>query len=309
MGARLLVRGPGLKRVLIAPALLVTGFAAWLQTAWTAPGLERLFAASDADAEALSWWERSLSWITSSWLGELLHGVSWFLALAITLWLAFTLLFEVVAGPFLDEVQARLEARWFGADPRSGSARPAELACDGAGRTTLIGLLASAAAAAVLVWLAPTPWLALLAPLPVFGALAARDRRYRGWLRWTAAHELGLLWTSAKVALLSAAVLLALIWLPFVPLIGAPLWVLVSGFLLALGLCDVAFSRRGWPARARIRFVRDQAPAFGAFGLVGGALVGIPFLGPLVAVPCLSIGSLWLLTRLETGVRPSDREG
>jgi hypothetical protein len=52
-----------------------------------------------------------------------------------------------------------------------------------------------------------------------------------------------------------------------------------------------------------MRFMMAQAPAFGAFGLVGGFLVGIPILGPILAVPALSIGSLWLICRLDTGQR------
>lgn len=307
MGARLLARGPRLKRVLIPPTLLVTGLAVWLHTAWIAPGLERLFASASSAGEDPSWWSSSLAWLTDSWAGDLLQGLSWALALIITAWLAFTLLFEVVAGPFLDEVQARLETRWFGADPRSSSARPAVLDGPSATRRTLAGVAASALAGVALAWLAPSPWLALLAPAPVFAVLALRDPAYRAWLTWALGHELGLLWTSTKVALLSLVVLALLAWLPFVPLVGAPLWVLISGFLLALGLCDVAFSRRGWSARARLRFVLDQAPAFGAFGLVGGLLVGIPVLGPALAVPCLSVGSLWLITRLDTGPSASAR--
>jgi uncharacterized protein involved in cysteine biosynthesis len=307
MGARLLARGPRLKRVLVPPMVLVTALAVWLHAAWIAPGLEQLFASASGAGEDAGWWARSLAWLTDSWAGELLQGLSWALALIITAWLAFTLLFEVVAGPFLDEVQARLESRWFGADPRASSARPAVLEGPQAARLTLAGAAASSLAALVLAWLAPSPWLALLAPLPVFGALALRDPSYRAWLTWALGHELGLLWTSAKVALLSLLVLVLLAWLPFVPVIGAPLWVLISGFLLALGLCDVAFSRRGWSARARVRFVLDQAPAFGAFGLVGGLLVGVPVLGPALAVPCLSVGSLWLITRLDTGPGSASR--
>lgn len=287
--------------------VLVTALAVWLHAAWIAPGLEQLFASASGAGEDAGWWARSLAWLTDSWAGELLQGLSWALALIITAWLAFTLLFEVVAGPFLDEVQARLESRWFGADPRASSARPAVLEGPQAARRTLAGAAASSLAALVLAWLAPSPWLALLAPLPVFGALALRDPSYRAWLTWALGHELGLLWTSAKVALLSLLVLVLLAWLPFVPVIGAPLWVLISGFLLALGLCDVAFSRRGWSARARVRFVLDQAPAFGAFGLVGGLLVGVPVLGPALAVPCLSVGSLWLITRLDTGPGSASR--
>ncbi|HIG86800.1 MAG TPA: EI24 domain-containing protein [Planctomycetes bacterium] len=305
VGASLLLRGPKLKRVLVPPVLAVTLGAAWLHGAWISPSIEAFFTLSSDPGPDPSWWQSSLAWLADSWLLQTLSGLSSLIALALTIWLSFTLLFEVIAGPFLDEIHSRLETQWFGRDPRSHSARPDVLGSEAATRCSLQWLLPGGLLGAAIAWFSPLlPW--LLAPVGLLIPLlwvTRQDPSYLTWLRWAAGHELRLLMTSAKIALISILVLLIFIWLPFVPLVGTYLWISLSGFVLAMGLCDLAFSRRDWPGRSRMRFMMAQAPAFGAFGLVGGFLVGIPILGPILAVPALSIGSLWLICRLDTGQR------
>jgi uncharacterized protein involved in cysteine biosynthesis len=305
VGASLLCRGPGLKRVLLPPIVAVVLGAAWLHGAWVSPAIEGFFTLSSDPGPDPSWWQSSLAWLADTWLLQALSGLSSLIALALTIWLSFTFLFEVIAGPFLDEVQARLETRWFGRDPRMHSARPEVLDSESATRRSFQWLLPGAGLAAAAAWFSPVlPW--VLAPilflLPLLW-VTQREPSYMAWLRWASGHELGLLLTSAKIALISILVLALFIWLPFVPIIGTYLWISLSGFVLAIGLCDLAFSRRGWPGRQRMGFMLAQAPAFGAFGVVGGFLVGIPILGPILAVPALSIGSLWLICRLDTGPR------
>ena len=39
----------------------------------------------------------------------------------------FSIIYEALAGPFLDEMQGRLEERWFGHDPRATIERPTRL--------------------------------------------------------------------------------------------------------------------------------------------------------------------------------------
>jgi uncharacterized protein involved in cysteine biosynthesis len=305
-GLGILVRGPGLKRCLVPPFVITCVIALLAFTFWIGPAVDWVFALAEAEGTELTWWERWLGAIADSWLFGWLHGISWFLAWALTVWLTFTLIYEALAGPFLDEIQGRIEARWFGRDPLERKDRPVDLpvaAC--AKRTLLFGGLGLALGATTF-WFAQG-WAVLLA-LPVFVApllVAGRlDPEYGKWLGWVAGREASLLWISIKVALLTGTVMLLFIWLPWIPVIGPPLYIAMSGFSLALGLLDIPLSRRGWGGRQRMAFLGAHLPAFAAYGIVGSFLIGIPLLGPLLAVPLLSIGGQWLVVRLDkTGLR------
>ncbi len=177
------------------------------------------------------------------WLG-------WFLLGSLVVWYGLSIVYEALAGPFLDEVHARVEARWFGADPR-------ERLQPGGGRMA----------------------------------------RARAWL----AHEVGAAWASLQAALVTALLLLFALPLYFVPVAGYWLFAIVSGFATSVGLLDIAFERRGWPLRFRLRFVGRHLPALVVFGIVAGLLLSIPILGALLFVPASSLGGLWLLCRLDKG--------
>ena len=305
-GLGILLRGPGLKRCLIPPFLITCVVALLVFTFWVGPAVDWFFALAEATGEDLPWWKRALGAIADSWLFGWLHNISWFVAWVLTIWLTFTLIYEAIAGPFLDEIQGRIEARWFGHDPMEDKDRPVDLPVAVCAKRTAQFGVPGLALGAITFWSAQG-WAVLLA-LPVAAApllVAGRlDPEYGKWLAWAAGRELALLWTSVKIALFTGTVMLLFIWLPWVPLIGPPLYMALSGFSLALGLLDIPFSRRGWGGRQRMAFLGAHLPAFAAYGVVGSFLVGIPIFGPLLAVPLLSIGGQWLVVRLnKTGLR------
>src|SRR5690606_27252546 len=111
--------------------------------------------------EALEWLLRlrALLWLTN--MASLLAFL--FLGAVAAFW-AFSIVYEAVAGPFLDEIHGRIEARWFGRDPRDrlyrfSSLSPRECATHSAAA-------GGAGLAATVLWIAlgaPYGWLA--APL------------------------------------------------------------------------------------------------------------------------------------------------
>jgi uncharacterized protein involved in cysteine biosynthesis len=305
-GAGILLGTGGTKRWLVPPFLLTVIGAVVVFRAWIGPAIDWFFALAEADGDTLAWWERWLGWLADTWFFGVLHGVSWWLALIVTVWLTFTFLHEALAGPFLDEIQGRLEARWFGRDPLEGKERPVDLPVAVCAQRSLVWGGVGVALGAAFAWWSPGWWwlatpLVALAPLWVAGRL---DPEYGRWLAWAGGREAHLLWISVKVALFTGLVMVLFFWLPWVPLIGPPLYVALSGFSLALGLLDLPFSRRGWIGRQRVGFVTAHLPAFLAYGVTASFLVGVPIVGPVLAVPVLSIGGQWLVIRLDkSGVR------
>jgi uncharacterized protein involved in cysteine biosynthesis len=316
-------RTPGVRTWLAAPfvltfALLVALWS-WLFRklgGWIDAGvpdevrLERLRAAADdlprwlgslvgAVAGALEWLAGAAlalcAWAPLRWVG-------WFLLGSLVLWFLFSLVYEMIAGPFLDEIQARLEARWFGADPRQRIERPNDLPPETCARRTAL-LAASAAAAFLVLWLVPgMPRLALLAaPLGALPWLAGAPR-YREWLAWALRTQTRALVASIQASLFSGALIVLALPLYFVPLWGYPAFAAVCGFATAVGLLDIPFERRGWSRRQRWRFLRHQLPPLAVFGTLAGLLLAIPLVGPLLLVPGASLGGLWLLCRLDKRV-------
>jgi uncharacterized protein involved in cysteine biosynthesis len=100
-------------------------------------------------------------------------------------------------------------------------------------------------------------------------------------------------------SLLALSVLVAFVWVQFVPVVGPPLYAGIAGFSTALTLLDIPLSRRSWTVRRRLAFVVRYLVPVTMLGLSTGLLFLIPVLGPLVAVPSASIGGLWLLHRLD----------
>jgi len=254
-GLRLLLSTPRTKRLLVPPFLLSTAaFALVFAWAWSLVSgvLRTLDQGLEANLQNLPrFLEPSVAWLLHT--GALLVSarvlafcVLVLLASLVCLW-CFSVVYEAFCGPFLDSVQARIEQRWFGADPR---ARLEE-----AGQRP---------------------------------PLAARIGR-----------ELSTLWTSIKASLLALFVLLAFLWVKFLPLFGVPLFAVVAGFATALTLLDIPFSRRRWSLRQRVAFLRAHLLEWLALGIGSGLLFVVRFLGPLVGVPVASIAGLWLFVRLD----------
>jgi len=131
-GLRLLLTTPRTKRLLVPPFLMSSAvFALAFVWAWSwisgALGeLDRDLAGSRERLPALL--ESVVGWLVDTGALLLSARVLAFLALALTaslvfLW-SFSVVYEAFCGPFLDSVQARIEARWFGHDPRERLEEP-----------------------------------------------------------------------------------------------------------------------------------------------------------------------------------------
>jgi uncharacterized protein involved in cysteine biosynthesis len=314
MGLYLLMTTSGVKRWLVPPLIGTTILFVLLFT-WLWELLQDLVSAVEiTDPQSLGldegWLREAVVWIleggfltwaaqASSWL---LFAALFFVAI---LW-TFSILYEALAGPFLDEIQGRLEIRWFGADPRSSLERPTDLPTE---RCALFSAIASLPAVACLtLWWIGTgalSWLYLLGIPASFLLVSLADGRYRTWLAWVIRVEGKTLFVSVKAAGLAGLLLVAFIWVKFIPGIGPFLFVSLAGFTTALSLLDIPFSRRGWPLSMRLAFLRRNFLPAVAYGAVAGLFFLLPVVGPILMVPSASVGGLWLLCRLDKdGLRP-----
>jgi len=257
----------------------------WLKATWFA-----LVAALE--------WTVNLGWgLLSSQVARL---VAFFLVGSLIAWYCFSIAYEAFAGPFLDEIQARLETKWFGTDPKSRIERPNDLPPERCARLLTQGAVVASALFLGGAWLDAVPlWLALL--VAPFGLLAPvlRERRYGPWLAWVARVESRAIVASMQAALFTSILLVLALPLYFVPVVGYLLFATACGFATAVGLLDIPFERRNWPMSLRLRFVGRHLPALIAFGIVSGFLLAVPLIGPVVMVPSASIGGLWLVCRLD----------
>lgn len=307
-GIALLATTRGTKRWLVPPFVLTTvAFGALFAWAWQRVELlvERAKESAGDVAPDASWFLRALDWVLETWAfvwaaklgaGLVFLVVGFFAALY-----AFSLFYEAVAGPFLDEVQGRIETRWFGRDPRNAIERPTALST---GRAALSSALA-ALLAATLGWVAwrfaPSgrPWWIALALLAPFGLAEFFSRGYLRWLAWALRVELSTLWTSVRTSAFALAFLVFCLPLKFVPFVGPVLFAGAAGFATAISLLDIPFSRRRWNLGQRLSFLAHHATALSAFGVVASLFFLIPFAGPVLMVPAASIGGLWLFVRLD----------
>jgi uncharacterized protein involved in cysteine biosynthesis len=272
---------------------------------WVEPLLR---AAEQGSAESLGipegWLRASLEWLLAQgFFVALVHAGGAIAVLVVTsvvaLW-TFSVAYEAIAAPFLDELQGRLDARWFGRDPYKPVERPNDIT---ERRILLWSLVAGvpSLAALVLWWTGEAPrsrwW--LLAPPLAFLAVSLAVRDYGEWLGWAARSQARTLWTSVKTSVLALAILLLFVPLKLVPLVGWPLFAMVAGFVTALLLLDIPFSRRRWTVRQRLAFVRSNLAAVTLLGLSTSLVFVVPFVGPLIGVPGASIGGLWLLVRRD----------
>ncbi len=255
----------------------------------------------------------ALQWVVNAAWGLLtskpLQLIGWFFVGSLVMWYCFSIAYEALAGPFLDEVQARLEAKWFGSDPRSRLERPTDIPPETCARLTTLGLgLVSGIFVLALVAFHAGFWLALLlAPLGLVPSLLL-DRRYGTWLAWVATVEGRATWTSLQASLITGVLLVFALPLYFVPGVGYFLFAAAAGFATAISLLDIPLERRGWPLRCRLRFIaRNMLPML-AFGITSGMLLAVPFLGPVLMVPAASVGGLWLICRLDKNPLRSEGE-
>jgi uncharacterized protein involved in cysteine biosynthesis len=307
-GLYVLASTRGVKRFLIPPVLLTTlafGALMW----WMMGVVDLLIEAVEVDDISSlglqeGWFKVSIVWLIEKGIASTLAKISgvllWFVVSSIVVLYTFSIVYEAVAGPFLDEIQGRIEARWFGIDPRDAIERPTDIPVARCVRNTLV---ASAAALALLVGLgfltALAWWIVIpLALLPFFLASQV-DREYGLWLGWALRVEGHTLWVSVKASLAVLLLLVLFFWIKFVPVVGFPLFMAIAGFGTAITLLDIPFSRRNWSLSKRLQFMAHNLLAMTAFGVVASLVFLVPVVGPVVMVPAASIGGLWLVVRLD----------
>ncbi len=251
-------------------------------------------------------WILNVGWLFLS--SQPLRWLTWFLLGSLVVWYCFSIAYEAIAGPFLDEIQARLEIRWFGEDPRSRLERPNDIPVERCVKLTTLSCLGTGVVFLVLFFLPAVPWwVAFLASPIAFAPAALLDRRYREWLVWVGKVEGKATWASLQAAILTAILVVLALPLYFIPVVGYFLFAGITGFATAVGLLDIPLERRGWSLRQRARFILRNLPAMIAFGVVSGLMLAVPVLGPVLMVPSASIGGLWLVCRLDKRhLRPAE---
>jgi uncharacterized protein involved in cysteine biosynthesis len=310
-GFWLLLTTGGVKRFLIPPVLLTSlAFAFFFFHAW---GLVQqvLDAANLNNPSALNleegWIRDAAVWLietgTAVVAGYTASFFTFLVLFALLSFYTFSILYEALAGPFLDQIHGRFEKRWFGEDPRDTIQRPDELSVTRCAVITTSQLVVGTLI--FFLWETPSTWLKLLAiPLPLF-LTALLYRSFGRWLIWVVRTEAGTVWVSVKAALLAGLALVLLSPLHFIPVVGSFLFGFLAGFPTAITLLDIPFSRRQWSTAQRIAFIRNNFLPVTAFGAICGLLFIIPILGPLIMVPSASVGGLWLICRLDkTPLRP-----
>ena len=301
VGALVLLETPGTKRWLAPPSALILGLfalAGWwcVSAAWRA--LDTLAREGEALLRGDAWWQELAQWIGP---GLLLGVAQWsgllvaVLVLVLVASFTFSVAWEALSSPFLDLAQAKVEARWFGIDPRTLFEPPTSVAPWRVALLVLL-LLAAVLGGAWLCWRG-AGWWSMAAPLVAVCAVLWQRAAWSR-LRTEGARELRTLATSLKSSLLALFIIVAFLWLHLVPFVGSPLHAVVAGFATALTLLDIPFSRRGWSLGERWRFLLRHGLPLAAFGLATGLVFLVPILGPLFGVPSASIGGLWLLARL-----------
>ena len=251
----------------------------------------------------VAWLTGAANWIANHFYGLVANRVSGFFVYGffsvLASWYIFSIAYEAFAGPFLDEIQARLEITWFGRDPRSTIERPTDLPADRCFRLSMFALALACVSVIIISATALPWWLGLLTVPACFGIAIAVEPRYGTWLGWLARVEGGAVLVSLKASFITLLILFFTWPLYFFPPIGYIMFAIICGFATSVSLLDIPCERRGWSIRQRLRFVRRNLPALIAFGIVSGLLLAVPVLGVLIMVPSASIGGLWLLCRLD----------
>jgi uncharacterized protein involved in cysteine biosynthesis len=314
MGAWILLKTPRVKRWLV-PAVFLTfvAFAFLLGLALSgAHGLVDDLRADDSaplsqDAGWFARWMHAAA--ATDWIMGVVEGGAFILTIVVValvaLW-TFSIVYELIGGPFFDTIQGRIEARWFGRDPRESLDPRPEIAPSRAAWTTAAcGVVVIAMVVAFFAWGSWLAWLLLLA-LPVPFLVAGRiQRNYGAWLARTVGTEARSLFVSVQASIISLLIMLALVWTLFIPFIGYPTFSAIAGFAASITLIDIPCSRRRWSLWQRLRFVFGNFGAVLLLGVATSFVFFVPILGPIVGIPCASIGGQWLLCRLDkTRLRP-----
>jgi uncharacterized protein involved in cysteine biosynthesis len=308
-GIQFLATTRGVKRWIVPPALLT--FAAFVATTWwlwkqIEELIERLHAGATSPVPLdQPWFERAVEWLLAKTVLIVLAKLTGFALVfavgAIAMLWTFSLVYEVISGPFLDEIHGRVEKRWFGLDPRNERERPAGIAPGEIARVSLVAAALSAllVIASLLVEGGPAWGIGLGGPALAFAVAGLVRRDYGRWLAWRLKLELRTLAVSLQASALSAAMLLFALPVLFVPFLGYPMFALAAGFTTAISLLDIPMSRRRWKLSLRIAFLFTHLPAVLAFGTVASLLYMVPIVGALAMVPAASVGGLWLFCRLD----------
>ncbi|MCA8981679.1 MAG: EI24 domain-containing protein [Planctomycetes bacterium] len=313
-GFGLLMTTRGIKRWLIPPVVLTSlVFLALFIVimGWVDGVVEHWIEASKQELPTdAGWWADSLitllEWGGTTFTARTVGFVAVVVTSSLVALYTFSVAYEAIAGPFLDEIQGKLEEGWFGHNPRNRIQRPTELPVERCVKLTVFaGIPTVILGFAWLLTSGPIAWVLLALAPGSFVVAAVREREYGVWLRWVAKVESATLWVSIKASLL--ALLILALFFPlkfFFPPFGVILFFAIAGFSTAITLLDIPFSRRLWSFRDRLRFVFGNALPMTAFGLVSSLVFLIPVIGPIVMVPAASIGGLWLVCRLDkSGLR------
>lgn len=308
MGLYLLMRTPRVKRWLLPPIFL-TGvfFLTTFALAWSviAEFFEAI-AARDLAPLALDagLWDRAVHGFASSraalWIAEGGTFVVFLVLFSfVALW-TFSIAYEFISGPFLDTIQGRIEERWFGADPRRALQPTPEISTSRAVWTTSICALVACACA--VLWFVGSSrgsrvWI-LLAPISFFVA-SRRDTHYGAWLARVVGTEARSLLVTLEASMFAAGLMIALVWVAFLPIVGFPVFAAIAGFATSITLLDIPFTRRRWSFRQRIRFVFGHFLPVLALGVATSFVFVVPVIGPIVGLPAASVGGLWLVCRLD----------
>jgi uncharacterized protein involved in cysteine biosynthesis len=308
-GLGFLMTTRGVKRWIVPPAILTFaafGAATWWLYVLIDGWIERLKLAAQSPVSLdAPWIERALAWLFTNsvliWIAELGGIFLVIAAAALAMLWTFSLVYEVISGPFLDEIHGRIEKRWFGIDPRNERERPSGIDAPEIARISRIAGAVSAllVIAAFLLEGGAACAVALAGPVLAFAVAGVARRDYGRWLAWRLRLELRTLAVSLEASALSGLMLLFAIPVLFVPLVGYPLFALAAGFTTAISLLDIPMSRRRWKLSLRIAFLFQHLPAVLAFGTVASLLYMIPIVGPLAMVPAASVGGLWLFCKLD----------
>lgn len=319
-GVLLLFEARGIKRLMLPPFAITcvifgsliaaskSALGTWLNTSLPdAPGQPMRLTSLDE-----GWWRSSLEWLLNDGFGiELLRGSSWLLFIvlvALFAWTCFAIIFELVAGPFLEEIHGILEERWFGADPRKLRNRPtdlpAKICAAYAWRLGAIG----AAIFTIAFW--NLNGIASLIAFPMFlapFAIAAipngipglkHGQAFAKWIRWVLIDNSRTLGASLTVAVITLILVIIAFPLNFIPIVGSFIYAALVGMACAIGMLDLPLERRDYTVKQRLAFATRHSAPITLFGIVTGALFTIPIIGPMLAVPSASIGALWLVCRL-----------
>lgn len=308
MGAWILLRTPRVKRCLVPPVIL-TFVVFFVLLGLALGGTHALVDQMRSDGSheigaSAGWFARWMHAAAgSAFLMGIVEGSALVLTLIVLVFVAvwtFSVVFEAIGGPFFDTIQGRIEVRWFGKDPRETlQPRAGIAAARAAWITAACALAAIALVVAFFAWSSWVAWLFLLS-LPFPFLLASRlDAQYGTWLARTVGTEARSLLVSVQASIVSLVIMALLVWLYFIPFVGYPAFSAVAGFAASITLIDIPCSRRRWSLGQRMRFVFQNFVPVLLLGVATSFVFVVPILGPIVGIPCASIGGQWLLCRLD----------